>query len=344
MANVDVVVPCYNYGHFLKACVQSALAQEGVDVRVLIIDDASSDDSVAVAKELAHQDSRVRLIALTENVGMIRAMNRGVHEVDGDYFVKLDADDLLPPGSLQRSLALLQQYPNVGFVYGRPRHFSGERPPPPRLGRPRWMVWPGREWLELRCQRAVNCISQPEVVIRSSVLRAAGDYNADLPHTSDLEMWLRLAAISDVGRINGIDQGYYRVHPNSMQRTVNSGPLADLTGRRAAFLNFLATAGQKLNGIAELETAVRKSLAAQALDRICHSYDRAQQNSSREQQLVEFASTTYPAFATLPRWQEVERRRRRRWRSRWSPAALMASIARRTRGEWAHLRWMRTGV
>ena len=57
---VTVVIPCYNYGHFLPAAVASALDQRGVDVEVIIVDDASSDGSADVARELADRDPRVR--------------------------------------------------------------------------------------------------------------------------------------------------------------------------------------------------------------------------------------------------------------------------------------------
>ncbi len=52
MAKVDVVVPCYNYGHFLTACVESVLAQEDVEVKVLVVDDGSVDQSVEIARSL----------------------------------------------------------------------------------------------------------------------------------------------------------------------------------------------------------------------------------------------------------------------------------------------------
>ena len=59
---VSVVVPCYNYGRFLSDCVHSVLAQQGVDVDVLIIDDASPDGSASVAEAVAAGDDRVRVI------------------------------------------------------------------------------------------------------------------------------------------------------------------------------------------------------------------------------------------------------------------------------------------
>jgi glycosyltransferase involved in cell wall biosynthesis len=344
MARVDVVVPCYNYGHFLTACIASALAQEGVYVNVLVVDDASTDHSAAIARAFAAEDSRVRLISLPTNVGMIPAVNRGIKEATGDYFVKLDADDLLPPGSLERSVALFERHPNVGFVYGRPRHFTDAVPRPRRRGRPRWAIWHGAEWFALRCQRGVNCISQPEAVIRMRTLRQVGEYNASLRHTSDLDMWLRLAAISDVGRINGIDQGYYRVHPNSMQRTVNAGLLADFIGRREAFVSALAFARDRLHGTADLEATVRAKLAAQALDCACRAYDRDRLDVVPVDALVEFAMATFVAARELPEWNALQWRKRRGRRSRWTPSCLASALLRRSREEVAYAYWLTTGV
>jgi glycosyltransferase involved in cell wall biosynthesis len=343
MATVDVVIPCYNYGHFLEECVQSVLAQEGVDVRALVVDDGSTDQSVSIAKALYERDSRVRLLSLQKNVGMVPAVNRGIRETTGEFFVKLDADDLLPAGSLKRSVALLEQYPNVGFVYGRPRHFTG-RVPKPRGGLPRWTIWSGTEWFARRCRVGVNCISQPEVMIRGAALREIGGYNVALPHTSDVEMWLRLATMADVARINGVDQGYYRVHPNSMQRTVNAGVMTDLIGRREAFISTFAAAGDRLPCAAELEATVRRTLAAEALDDACRIYDRDVVDPQLESRLVDFAMTTYPAAASLPEWSGLQKRRKRGRQSRWLPSSLLAAAIRRSRYEIGRMRWVRTGV
>src|SRR5262249_14381598 len=87
MSSVSVVIPCYNYGHFLQDAVTSVLdEQEGVDVRVLIIDDASHDDSAAVAAKIAANDSRVEVAVHAANKGNIATYNEGLLEwADGDY-------------------------------------------------------------------------------------------------------------------------------------------------------------------------------------------------------------------------------------------------------------------
>ena len=76
MSRVDVIVPCYNYGRFLRECVESVLTQP-VDVRVLIIDDASTDDTPEVAAALAAEDGRVEFRRHAVNRGHIAYLQRG---------------------------------------------------------------------------------------------------------------------------------------------------------------------------------------------------------------------------------------------------------------------------
>ena len=129
MASVDVVVPCYNYGRFLADAVESVLNQEGVDLHVLIIDNASEDDSLEVASELAARDRRVKVIAHSVNRGHTSSYNEGIDKASAEYFLILDADDLLAPGALARALAVLENNPGVCFAYGvEGRLDEGDRP------------------------------------------------------------------------------------------------------------------------------------------------------------------------------------------------------------------------
>src|SRR5579875_4019698 len=78
LPTVTVLVPCYNYGRYLEICVGSVLAQQGVAVDVLIIDDASSDNTAEIADRLAASDTRVRVIHHLENRGHIETYNEGI--------------------------------------------------------------------------------------------------------------------------------------------------------------------------------------------------------------------------------------------------------------------------
>src|SRR5689334_16159119 len=107
MAKVDIVVPCYNYGLFLEGCVRSVLEQSFGDLRVLIIDDASSDDSASAAQRLVHADPRVSVISHPENWGHIATYNQGIEWASSDYFLLLSADDLLVSGALERAVQVM---------------------------------------------------------------------------------------------------------------------------------------------------------------------------------------------------------------------------------------------
>jgi glycosyltransferase involved in cell wall biosynthesis len=237
MTSISVVLPCYKYGHFLESAVTSVLDdQEGVDVRVLIIDDASPDDSADVARKIAARDPRVEVTIHTVNKGNIATFNEGLLEwADGDYCVLLSPDDRLTPGALRRARDLLDAHPGVGFVYGHVLYVMDGAPLPTARMRVRgWSVWPGQQWLERRFHQAENPITSPEIVVRTSLQKHVGGYDARLPHTADMQMYLRLAANADVGFIRGVDQAYYRLHQQSMSHQAVT-TLMDLRHRRSVF-------------------------------------------------------------------------------------------------------------
>src|SRR5258708_13414070 len=99
MTSVSVVIPCYNYGHFLEEAVSSVLDdQRGVDVRVLIIDDASPDDSAEVARKISAREPRVEGAVHPVNRGNIATYNEGLLEwAPADYCLLISAHHPLTP-------------------------------------------------------------------------------------------------------------------------------------------------------------------------------------------------------------------------------------------------------
>lgn len=312
LPRVTVVVPTHDYGRYLGGCVASVLGQPGVDLDVLIVDDASTDGTAAITDGLLAADDRVRVIRHRRNRGHIATFDAGLRAATGTYVVKLDADDLLPPGALARATELLEACPAVGFVSGRPLHFAGPAPRRRAMRSARvrsWTVWPGHDWIAARCRAGCNTISNPEVVMRTEVMRAAGGQKACVPHTSDFELWLQMAALADVGRVNGPPQGCYRVHPESMQRTIHAGVLADLTGLRDAYASAFAGAAGALADADELHATARRRLATSALDLACRAYDRPG-SALPVDELVAFALDVWPDSPALAGWAALERRRR----------------------------------
>lgn len=301
MSSVSVVIPCYNYGHFLEDAVASVLAdQDNVDVRVLIIDDASPDGSADVARKIAAREPRVEVAVHSANKGNIATFNEGLLEwADGDYSLLLSADDRLTPGALRRARDLLDARPNVGFVYGRALWWNDDAPLPAARMRVRgWSVWPGHWWLERRFRDAENPITAPEVVVRTSVQKRVGGYDPRLPRAGDLEMWMRLAANADVGFLRGVDQAYYRLHAQNMRKDVTV--LMDLHERRRVFEVTLDHYGDRLSDRKRLSDQVLRKIAEESLWNAGRARDRGDIQDKSVDELLAFALDCSPEVSRLP--------------------------------------------
>jgi hypothetical protein len=345
LASVSVIVPCYNYGHLLEGCLESVLSQEGVDVRLLVIDDCSTDDSAEVGRRLAARDERVEFRPHAENRGLIATANEGLEWATAEYVVLLSADDLLVPGSLRRAVDIMVRHPKVGMVYGKTLLADEGRPLPKPSGSWRsTKVWSGANWLRIRCRSTYNCISSPEVVVRNSVQRAVGGYDPACHHASDLNMWLRIAAIADIAYVRGVPQAIYRVHSDSMLRS-STNTMVDLSERRVAFDSFFAACSAYRKSD-RLQTTVARTLARQALWRASRAVDQgAADGDGAVEELKSFALDVYPDASRLREWRGL---RLRQWigagRSLGFPPFIATGAAHRLRSHAIRMRWRLRGI
>jgi glycosyltransferase involved in cell wall biosynthesis len=371
---VKLIVPCYKYGRFLGDCVDSILNQEGVETRVLIVDDCSPDDSAQIAGRIAESDDRVEFRRHEHNMGLIPTANEGLTWAeDGDYTVIISADDLLVPGALARATSIMEERPNVGLVYGRAVQFaSGETPPGPgnwgapkvwadsgwvRLPIPRpgrWRgtrVWSGEDWIRIRCRSGHGCISSPEAVVRTSVQRSAGAYDPACGHAAEVNMWLRVAAISDVAYVKGAAQALYRIHTNSMYRTLHasgSGPIVDFKDRREAFARFFDNDEGNLSDRGGQRRLAMRTLARQALWRASRAYDQNlvdPDDGVSASEYVAFALESYPEARDLREWRGLRLREKLgAGRSLWFPLFLATGVAHRLGAHLSRMRLHALGV
>jgi hypothetical protein len=340
---VTVVISCYNYAHFLPEAVWSCLTQDDVDVDVIIVDDASTDASLAVARNLAENHSNVTVLANDANMGMVETFNRGARAATGEFMVRLDADDLLTPGSLARATLVAQAYPSVGLVYGHPLHFGGSTLPTPRTRASVWTIWPGVEWLADRCRSGKNVITSPEVLMRRSLVEELG-YQAPLRHTPDMELWFRLSAFADVAYIHGADQAWHRDHHNSMSaKEVDN--MVDLRERWEAFEVLFSGPASTKPQAERLFATARQTLAVEAVATARHEVDRGAGKSPMYTFCLELAESLNPAVVDGRQWASLIRRA---GNSSTSPWLRVESLAHRAMGriksELQWYRWHRTGV
>ena len=203
-AEVTVLIPSYNYARYLRQAVESAVHQEGVDHDVVIVDNASTDDSLQVARDLAAtlRTSARRLAPRQPGDRLV------VQPMSGRASGRVHGAALrrrLPHPGLLAAGRRVHGRPSSGGPGVRPgralpirrrrgRHRRGARSSD--VERP--IVYPGATWIDKRCESGKNPIRAPEALMRTEVQLAAGPYDPRCPYTFDLNMWLRMAARSDV--------------------------------------------------------------------------------------------------------------------------------------------------
>ena len=209
-AGVSIIIPAYNYAHYLAEAIESALAQTYSPIEVIVVDDGSTDGTrEAVA---AFSDSRVRYI-YQENAGLSAARNTGIRHSKYSYLSFLDADDKLSPqmcerimesfGSLSPAFALI----GCGLIKMEPDGTPLEsKHPGPRSSR------------ELRARDFILRNRFPcNVIVRKEVFETCGYFDTALTSSEDRDMWIRICKGHRVF-IQGEPLVFIRRHPSSMSR------------------------------------------------------------------------------------------------------------------------------
>lgn len=106
MTSISVVIPVYNCARYCTQCIESVLPQLAGDDEIIVVDDASSDNTVEALQALSSQHHRIRLILHSDNLGTLRSRRDGVLASTGDYVMLIDQDDEIAPNSLNQ----LRQY------------------------------------------------------------------------------------------------------------------------------------------------------------------------------------------------------------------------------------------
>ncbi|SES42074.1 glycosyltransferase family 2 protein [Rhizobium sp. NFR03] len=266
MSSIDVVVPNYNYGRYLRSCVESVLDQEDVTVRVLIIDNASTDDSADIARALASEDDRVQIILRPRNIGPHASFNEGIDWAEADCFLMLCADDVLVPRALRRALTVMEMNPSISFCHGRDLAIR-DRMPVPRIARqpdmPPHRLISGRAFIKRFCRMGVFRISSPTVIVRTSAQKQAGHYREALPHTDDYEMWLRLAMYGPVAELDCIQAGI-RSHDANRSKEIAADQMQHIVHTAAAVESFFAHEGSGLRGSRSMRRLALQGIANRA--------------------------------------------------------------------------------
>lgn len=316
---ITVLVPVYNAREFIARAIQSILHQTFTDFELLLIDDASTDDSVEVMRSVAGTDPRARLV-LRPHEGYTKVLNFGLAVARGEFVARMDADDIARPNRLAEQVAYLKSHTRCAVVGGHVRCFTRENEP----GEVTYYPLTDAEIRRLLPTR--SCFAHPATMIRKSALPAGEPYRPPLEPAEDYDLWLRLSERHDLANIDRVVLDY-RIHDKQVSFTrlerqiVLTAAIAELGRRRVAGLAeppldpaaddaraFAASLGLNM-------TAINRVLLAQMIGR--YEFLHARGNTAQAGELAGLVMTRFgelgsPGLArSALAWSDADRALRR---------------------------------
>lgn len=219
---VSVVIPTYNRSAFLNQAIRSVLAQTFSAFELVVADNASTDDTASMVASFA--DPRVRYFQHDHNRGMVPNWNAGMAQTRGRSVALLEDDNWWDPDFLARTVAVMANRPEVGFVYTAA--FLTDASGVSRRLYQRWdrdKTQTGLE--ELRDLVRGNKILLSTVLIRRACYDAVGPFDESIRYAADWEMWMRLALRYGSAYIS-TPLAYYRQHDASGTAQIHALPYA----------------------------------------------------------------------------------------------------------------------
>ena len=212
---ISIIIPTFNRASLLPFAIKSALSQTFTDFELLILDDASTDNTYEVAESFL-TDPRVRLVKHPKNIGITENRNYGLSIANGKYIAMLDSDDVwLDSHKLERQLEILKSHPSIGIVGTYVKKINGN----------------GKEIGIISYHAADDSIrknmmwrnqfTQSSVLIRKQVFDDVGLYDENIPIWEDYELWLRIGEKYQFRNIPEFLTGY-REHEGNISKESES--------------------------------------------------------------------------------------------------------------------------
>jgi glycosyltransferase involved in cell wall biosynthesis len=212
MTKVAVIVPAYNSAKYLRAAIESVVAQTFSDWQIVLVNDGSTDDTTEVLRPFRELLGKKFIYIYQENKGLPAARNTAIRGSSSELLALLDADDIWLPCRLDETVKMMDARPAAGLSYGLITAIDPEG----NIGG----TWEGnRRNAEGKIARQIYMRSVelpcPTISFRRECLEQVGPFDESLRATEDRDMWLRIALRYEVAFIPKV-LAYYRVSPTSM--------------------------------------------------------------------------------------------------------------------------------
>ena len=199
---VTVCVPTIGRPGMLEETLESLSAQTHTHLEILLLDNASPDESRQTLQAYAARDPRARVMRSEQRLSMFENFNRGVHAAKGDYVAFFHDDDIYLPQFIARQVAILERHPEAGFAGSNYYQIDeAGRPIGVRRHVKQTGVMPGRDYIRGLIWRVRNIITTSGVVFRRDLIAAHAPDDSLPANRGDAVLLMRMAEVADVALI-----------------------------------------------------------------------------------------------------------------------------------------------
>jgi glycosyltransferase involved in cell wall biosynthesis len=190
---VSYLITVFNGEKFISKTISSILKQEYKHLEVIVVDDGSNDNSLAVLQKFATLDQRIKIYS-PGRLGRAKSLNFGLSKCTGKYIAVNDADDFSKPDRIAKQVEFMESHPGVGLL-GTAKEIHEED---------------GRVWIDRVPMQNVEIrrfflkgqpIQHSSVMFRRDILEKAGGYNENIPFLLDRDIFLRVGKISNMHQL-----------------------------------------------------------------------------------------------------------------------------------------------
>ena len=204
---ISVIMPVYNCELYINEAITSILNQTFTNFELIIIDDCSTDQTVAIIK--SKFDDRICLIEKKENSGLINSLNLGIAKAKGEYIARMDGDDICLPERFAKQIYFLENNPTI-VMCGTAIKFVGSS-----SGN---LFYPQtHEEIKINLFSFLPVFAHPTIMGRKDFFNK-NHYDLNYEHAEDYELWTRLVTVGETANLNEVLLKY-RVHPNQVSVT-----------------------------------------------------------------------------------------------------------------------------
>lgn len=215
---ISVIVPCYNYAHYLSATLNSILEQTISDWECIIIDDGSTDNTKEIAENYCSNDNRF-IYSYQNNQGLSSARNKGINRAKGKYIQFLDADDMIAPEKMKEQLSCFESKPDLDIVYSDYKLMDTNAQKYWSVHDTNWISMKHNAFIEFLCfwekgfAIPIHCY-----LFKRSCFERWGNFDIELPTHEDLALQLNFSLNDAHYFMLTSKTSFYRVHSTSMAR------------------------------------------------------------------------------------------------------------------------------